>query len=95
MRDFGEQVKTVALLAANGLGQQLAGQVCGIHPMTRIRLGEIHVGLVRQTTDLRQAVGAYANHPAPLVIDFYTGQMREHVEHLRPHVSANVLRVAA
>ena len=67
----------------------------GVEPMARVGLGVIHVRLAAQPADLRQAVGADADHAAPLVIDAYVGQFGEHLEHLRPHVVSDVLRVSA
>ena len=44
--------------------------------------------------DLRQAISADADHPTPLIIDLHLGQLREHFQHFRPHVTGDVLRVA-
>ena len=51
--------------------------------------------LLGQAPDLRQAIGADADHAAPLVVDADADQLREHLEHLRLHVGGNVFRVAA
>ncbi|MNG32182.1 hypothetical protein D3C84_1181290 [compost metagenome] len=63
--------------------------------MAGVRLGVIHIRLVFEPAYLRQAVGTDADHPAPLIIDLYPTQLREHLKHFRPHISADVRRVAA
>ena len=52
-----------------------------------------HVGLILESADLRQAVGADADHPAPLIVDAHIGQLREYLEHLRLHVASDIGRV--
>ncbi len=95
MRNLGEQFKAATVLAADGFGQQFAGQVGGVHAVAGIGLCIKHIGLAAQSADLRQAVGADADHAAPLVVDTDVSQLRKHFQHLRPHVSADVLRITA
>ena len=45
--------------------------------MAGIGLGVVHVRLVLESSDLRQAIGADADHAAPLVIDLHCAQLRE------------------
>ncbi|MNM98652.1 hypothetical protein D3C81_1111880 [compost metagenome] len=95
MRHLGEQVEAPAVLTADGLTEQLAGQVGGIEAVAGVGLGKVHVRLAWQAADLRQAIGADADHAAPLVVDAYVGQLREYFEHLRPHVRGDILRIAS
>ena len=95
VRYLGEQVEALAGLAGDGFGEQLAGQVRGVDAVAGIGLGMEHVGLILEATDLRQAIGADADHAAPLIVDAHVGQLREHLEHLRPHVAGDVRRVAS
>ena len=83
------------MLAADGGAEQLTGQVGGVDAVAGVGLGVEHIGLVFQAADLRQAVGADADHAAPLVIDLHVGQLREHLEHLRPHIGGDVRRITA
>src|SRR5471032_3237299 len=95
VRDFGEQLETVAVLAANGFGQQPACQVGRIEPVTGVSLGIEHVGLILQAANLRQTVGPDADHAAPLIINLHVCQLRKYLQHLGAHVGCNVLRIAA
>ena len=94
VRHLGKQIKPSALLTTDSLSQQLPREVRGIHAMTGISLGVIHIRLILESPDLRQTVGANANHPAPLIVDLDPGQLRKNLQHLRPHVGGDVLRVA-
>ncbi|MNS60561.1 hypothetical protein D3C72_935680 [compost metagenome] len=93
MRHAGEQLEAAAVLAVDRLGQQLRGQVAGVEAVAGVGLGVPDVGLVGQAAELRQAVGADADHPAPGVVDAHVGQLREDLEHLRAHVSGDVRRI--
>ena len=94
VRHLVEQVEATACLTSDGLAEQFASQVRGVDAVAGIGLGVEHVGLILEAADLRQAVGADADHPAPLIVDTHIGQLREHLEHLRPHVAGDIRRIA-
>ncbi|MNO07139.1 hypothetical protein D3C81_2292190 [compost metagenome] len=63
--------------------------------MTGIGLGVIHIRLVIESADLRQAIGADTDHAAPLIVDLHVSQLWKDFEHFRPHVRSNVFRIAS
>src|SRR5690606_41608027 len=54
VRHPGEQIEAAVELAADGLTQQQAGKVRGVHAMAGIGLSEVDVGLLGEPADLRQ-----------------------------------------
>ncbi|CNK52834.1 Uncharacterised protein [Mycobacterium tuberculosis] len=66
----------------------------GIEAVACVSLGVIHVGLIGQAANLRQAIGADTDHAAPLEVDLHVSQLWKHLEHFWPHIGANILGIA-
>ena len=93
MRHLAEQVEAAAGLAGHGFAEDAGRQVGGVEAVAGVGLGVEHIGLVGQAADLRQAIGADADHAAPLVVDAHIRQLRKHGQHLGPHIGRNIRRI--
>ena len=87
-----EQVEAPAL-AADRLCHQLGRHVCGVEAMTGISLGIEDVGMILQAADLRQAIGPYPYHAAPLKLDGRPRQLGKDSQQLGQHEGLDVSRV--
>ncbi|MCY1526586.1 hypothetical protein D9M68_616200 [compost metagenome] len=90
MREAGEGVEALGL-AAQGLGQHLAGDVGVGHAVAAAALGVVDV--VADPADLGQAGQRQQEVAGPGEVDLHVLQLREGLEHLRPDDGLDVGRV--
>ncbi|MNL06158.1 hypothetical protein D3C87_1267880 [compost metagenome] len=94
MRHGAEHVEAFAVAGMDRFAQQLRAPVGHVQAMAGVTLGVEHVRVLAQAPNLGEAVGRDADLAAPLIVDAHIGQLREHLEHLRAHVGADVRRIA-
>ncbi len=92
MRQAGESVEALGL-AAQGFGQDLAGDVGVGHAVAAATLGIVDV--VADAADLGQAREGQQEVAGPGEVDLHVLQLREGLEHLRPDDRLDVRRIAS